>query len=81
MKNICKDALCVYIYASIPLLEKRLTNLSTRGVAGAQDKTLEELYNLRTPLYERFADITVDACDDVLLCAKSIVSAFEKVKK
>lgn len=51
----------VYLRAEISEIEKRLTNLATRGVAGAKDKSLSQIFEERRPLYEKYADVTVDA--------------------
>ena len=50
------------IYLRLPCKEiaKRIGNLKGRGVAIAEGLSLENLYNERVPLYERYADITVD---------------------
>ena len=41
-------------------LAKRLGNLKGRGVLLREGQTLESLYEERTPLYEKYADIVVD---------------------
>ncbi len=51
----------VYLRLPCPALEKRLWNLESRGVPLAPGQTLEQLYALRIPFYERYADVTVDA--------------------
>ncbi len=61
MSHLKKSAVLVYIKLSLNEIEKRLTNLSARGVAGAADKTLGQLYDERVPLYEKYADAVVDA--------------------
>ncbi len=50
------------IYLRVPYkdLEKRLGNLEKRGVAIRKGNTLLDLYNERVPLYEKYADITID---------------------
>jgi len=50
------------IYLELPLkdIEKRLSNIKTRGVAIQKQQTINELYNERRPLYEKYADITLD---------------------
>lgn len=50
------------VYLRLPLeeLERRLSNISSRGIAMAPGETLKSLYAYRTPLYERYADLTVD---------------------
>lgn len=55
-------ALGKVVYLRLPLeeLETRLSNISSRGIAMAPGQTLEQLYAYRAPLYERWADVTVD---------------------
>ena len=53
----------VYLSCDISEIKKRLTNLATRGVAGAKDKTIEDLFSERRPLYEKYADHVVDASE------------------
>ncbi len=50
------------VYLRLPLeeLEARLNNISTRGIAMEPGQTLEDLYDYRAPLYERWADVSVD---------------------
>lgn len=50
------------IYLKLPYqeLECRLGDLNQRGVSIRQGQTLAELYNERIPLYEEYADITID---------------------
>jgi len=45
---------------SLNSLAKRLGNLKGRGVLLREGQTLESLYEERTPLYEKYADIVVD---------------------
>ena len=49
------------VYLRLPLeeLERRLQNISTRGIAMAPGETLAHIYAYRTPLYEAYADRTV----------------------
>jgi shikimate kinase len=50
------------VYLSLPLetIKKRLTDLNIRGVVMSKGKTLDDLYKQRTPLYKKWADITID---------------------
>ena len=50
----------VYLRLSYRSVRRRLGNLKDRGVALKDGMTLRDLYNERIPLYERYADITVD---------------------
>lgn len=50
----------VYLNLSFEEMDRRLGDLHARGVAIAPGSTLQDLYDERTPLYEKYADITVD---------------------
>lgn len=52
----------VYLRVSLEELKRRVKDLPTRGIAAIPGKTLDDLYAERCPLYERYADITID-CD------------------
>ena len=60
MEHFKKIGTVVYLRVSFEALEKRLGNLKDRGVALRDGMTLRDLYDERMPLYERYADITVD---------------------
>lgn len=51
----------VYLRLSLPEVEGRIHNLATRGIALQPGQTIADVYDYRTPLYERYAHITVDA--------------------
>lgn len=53
----------VIIYIRLPLdeLENRLGDLAERGISIREGQTLKDLYDERTPLYESYADLIVDA--------------------
>ena len=65
----------VYIQLSCENVKKRLGNLATRGVCGAKVKTVEDLYNERVSLYEKYADFIIN-CDE-----GSISENAEKIAK
>ena len=51
----------VYLKLSLSEIDRRLKNIKTRGIAMGPGETLADLYDYRVPLYERYADITIDA--------------------
>ena len=51
----------VYLRADANILQERIGNLESRGVAAAADATLESIIAERLPMYERFGDLTIDA--------------------
>jgi shikimate kinase len=50
----------VYLHLPLEMIKKRLTDLNIRGVVMSKGKTLDDLYKQRTPLYKKWADITID---------------------
>lgn len=55
-----KNSVVVYLHVSLEEIEKRLSNLATRGVTLKEGQTIADLYYERLPLYEQFADITIE---------------------
>ena len=55
-------ALGPVVYLRIPcdVLERRIHNMGSRGIAFRPGETLKDIYDYRTPLYEKYADIVVD---------------------
>lgn len=60
MRHFQEIGRIVYLQTSLRDLRRRLGDLEKRGVALKDGMTLKDLYNERVPLYERYADITVD---------------------
>ena len=59
----CKErGVVVYLYASPQTLLERLGDFSKRGIVLPDGFTIKDLYNERAPLFEKYADITID-CD------------------
>ncbi len=74
MKNLKENAVTVYLKLSPALLAERIKNIKTRGIAMERDCSLEELYIERAPLYEKYADITVDCTNlSVEDCVNDII--------
>ena len=59
MEHLKINGTVVYIDVPIVDIKKRLKNIKTRGVAMGKGLTLDDLYNIRKPLYEKYADVTV----------------------
>ena len=50
----------IYLKLSPEELEKRINNIHTRGIAMKEGTTIAALYGERAPLYEKYADITIE---------------------
>lgn len=80
MEHLKRISTVVYIKVPYETLEKRLKNLKRRGVVLEEGQTLKDVYDVRTPLYEKYADITVEGSNDVDIqdLAIKIAEYFEK---
>lgn len=61
MNNMKKYGVVVYLKLSCEEIVKRVNNIKTRGIAMDEGKTICDIYSERIPLYEKYADITIDA--------------------
>ena len=66
MAHLHDGGLVVYIRLPYEVIERRLSNLATRGVTLRPGQTLRNLYDERIPLYEREADVVFDASDGTI---------------
>ena len=58
--HLQKGGIIVYLKVSLATIEERLDNIKTRGVAMGKGETIENLYERRVPLYEKYADATIE---------------------
>ena len=76
MEHLISAGTVVYLKVPFEEIEKRLGNISGRGIVLFAGQSLRMMYDQRVSLYEQYADITIDcACLDfetvvgqVLLC-------------
>lgn len=61
MAHLSEIAEVVYLKVSFPELQRRVHNLDSRGIVFKPNQTFEDLYNERTPLYEKYAGIVIDS--------------------
>ena len=75
MEHFQKSGLVVYLKLPYEELKERLGDLHERGVVLKEGFTLLTLYEERTPLYEKYADVVID-------CAgKSIRQIVEEISR
>lgn len=60
MQNLKSHGRVVYINVPLKEIKHRVTNITTRGIAFKKGETLDDVYRERVPLYEKYADITVN---------------------
>lgn len=74
MEHFRETGKIVYLKLSYEELEDRLGDLHERGVVLKPGFTLKDLYDERVPLYEKYADITLDCSE------KSIRQVMEEIR-
>ena len=60
MKKLKENGIAVYLKLCPEEIEKRINNIHTRGIAMKEGTTIAQLYAQRAPLYEKYADITIE---------------------
>ena len=60
MHRLAKASSVVYLRAKLETVEYRISLAPDRGIASPGSHTLDDVYNERVPLYEQYANITVD---------------------
>ena len=60
MEKLRETGRIVYLKLEYENLSKRLGNLKGRGVVLKDGQDLKGLYEERIPLYEKYADLTID---------------------
>ena len=60
MKHLSEEAWVIYLKLGLEELKKRLKRIKERGVVMRPGESLEDMFAVRSGLYERYADITVE---------------------
>lgn len=71
MAHFGKTGVIIYLRLQLNELQNRLGDLAERGISMKDGQTLKDLYDERTPLYEKYAQITVDL--DGLIIRESVM--------
>ncbi|MGA2912582.1 MAG: shikimate kinase [Methanoregula sp.] len=79
MGHLKKDGVVIYLKISFEEMVRRLHNITTRGIVLVAGQSLREMYNQRVPLYEKYADITIDCSDgDFEKCIGNVIDVLHK---
>mgnify|MGYP001037337108 FL=1 len=80
IEHLASGGVIVYLKISFEEMEKRLRNITTRGIVLVAGQSLRAMYDQRIPLYERYADITIDCSDeDFETVVGNVMEALKKV--
>jgi shikimate kinase len=64
MEHLGNMSVIIFLKADYDILKRRIKNFESRGIAKAPAQTFMELYRERQPLYEKYAQLTVD-CNNI----------------
>ena len=81
MKHLAEIGTIVYLKITYDQLVSRLSDLQERGVVlkGGIGMSLRELYDERLPLYEQYAEVTVDVNDlSITAAARKVADALKQ---
>ena len=70
MKHFKEIGTVVYLQVSYQTISERIGDAKKRGVVLRKGQTLKDLYEERTALFEKYADITI--CEEGLTLAQTI---------
>ena len=84
MEHFKEIAIIVYLKIDYETLNARLNNIKNRGVVIREGQTLKSLYEERSILYEKYADITISednhSIEEVLKIILDALSAHEEAE-
>lgn len=81
MRHLKSGGTVIYLHLSLEEMKRRIKNLSTRGIVLEKGETLDDMYAERLPLYEKYADITIDCGENsVEKTVEEIVESVERLQ-
>lgn len=76
MAHLSRLGKIVYLEWSYEILEARVNNLDSRGVARNPEQSFEELFREREPLYRNYSELTIsNTMDSHDKCVQNLVNA------
>lgn len=75
MEHLKKSGKIIYLHLSYDTMVDRIRNITTRGVVVKEGDSLEDMYNERLPMYQKWADVVIN-CDN-----NTVEQTVEKIVK
>lgn len=63
MRHLQNSSAIIFLKVGFKELTRRIHNYETRGIAGPEQQSFQELYDERQPLYEKYADVVIDCAN------------------
>lgn len=64
MAHLKSLGVVVYLKISYMEMERRIRNITTRGIVLLPGQSLRAMYDQRAPLYQEYADLTIECSDE-----------------
>lgn len=69
----------VYLHVPYEEIQKRLMNITTRGIVMKKGNSLKDVYEERLPLYMKYSEITFDCSNkDIERCVSEIIESMQE---
>lgn len=75
MEHLKKSGKVIYLHLGYDTMVDRIKNITTRGVVVKEGDSLEDMYNERLPMYQKWADVVIN-CDN-----NTVEQTVEKIVK
>ena len=79
MMHLKKSSIFVYLKVNNSELDNRVTDLKERGVVTNGKETMQEIFEDRTRLYQRYADVMIDENEFSAISIPKIVDEIEEL--
>lgn len=60
MNYLCNLSTMVFLKLNFETLDRRVKDIKTRGIVMDDNQSLNDIYEIRMPLYQQYADIIID---------------------
>jgi shikimate kinase len=86
MTHLKSNGVVVFLKVELPILESRIHDFATRGLAKRPEQSIEDLFEERFVLYTKYADVTIECkdlkqeevCEDII---SSIPPGWERARR
>jgi len=60
MQHLKNNGVIVWLSLPCSIIERRVNNITTRGIAAKKGEDIRDIYRARQPFYEKYCDIEID---------------------
>ena len=82
MTHLKSTGIAVFLNVTLPVLEARIHDYETRGLAKRPDQSFDDLFEERSSLYKKYADVTIECknftqeqvCEQIVYAIKQLLT-------